>query len=87
MSDSTRISPFSGKPLLVTVGSKLTPERVVQLNKEAVARGMSTSELVRWVVDEHYNRDRVYDAVKDALGEFFPERAPKSVAVTEEDDS
>ena len=58
------------KPLLVTVGTKLAPQRALNLSDEARERGMTVSELIRWLVDQHYSGSIIKEQVKQALVEF-----------------
>jgi hypothetical protein len=64
------------KPLLVNVGVKVAPDRVVSLQAEARTRGMSVSELVRWIVDQHFEVGVIREQMKVALKEFFASNPP-----------
>ncbi len=58
------------KPLLVNVGCKLSPQRALNLSDEARERGITVSELIRWLVDEHYSKSFIKEQVRLALAEF-----------------
>jgi hypothetical protein len=58
------------KPLLVCVGVKVSPARATALSNEARERGMTVSELIRWLVDEHYSKSFIKEQVRLALAEF-----------------